>query len=254
MSALFLAVWLAVAQIGVSHTMPAKRVTQFYIVGASEYGGPSDPSTKGDMGSCGKHLTGKHAIAELYMGSALGHLPCGTKLIIQAVGGSGATVEAEKLDIGAGGAPVQGHARRVDLWWETARAMGFKGTGLIRIRRADGKPIIGPNDKETATGAEGTGFFGIGVGPNVAPNASDQAEQAIKSIGSWTTDLGKILGFIGSSSGWARILKVVGGSVLLVVAIDELSKIGPGPATNVKGTVGGTAAKAAKKATEVALL
>jgi hypothetical protein len=221
-----------------------------YVVGASEYGGPGDPSTKGDTGSCGKHLTGKHAIAELNMGTALGHLPCGTKVILGTVGGKGATVEAEVLDIGLGGAPVQGHARRVDLWWETARAMGFSGTGLIRIRRADGKPITGPNDKETATDAESTGFLGTGVGPNVVSDASEKAEKVVGGIGSWTGDLGKILTFIGSSSGWTRILKVVGGSVLLVIAIDELSKIGPGPNTNIKGTATG----AAKKAAEVAIL
>lgn len=246
MSALFLAVWLAVAPIGVRHHMAGSQ--QFYIVGASQYGGPGDPTTKGDTGSCGKHLTGKHAIAELNMGTALGHLPCGTKVLIQTVGGKGATVEAEVLDIGLGGSPVQGHARRVDLWYQTAQAIGFNGTGLIRIRRVDGKPIIGPNDKETATGAEGVGFLGTGVGRNVGTEGSEKFKSAVENVGSWTGDLAKVLGFIGSSSGWTRILKVVGGSVLLVIAIDELSKIGPGPNTNVKGTATGVAKKAAEAA------
>jgi len=248
MSALFLAVWLAVAPIGVRHHMAGSG--QFYVVGASQYGGPGDPSTKGDTGSCGKHLTGKHAIAELAMGTALGHLPCGTKVLIQKDGGSGATVEAEVLDIGLGGAPIQGHARRVDLWWQTAQAIGFSGTGLVRIKRVDGKPIIGPNDKETRAGANSTGILGTGVGPDVAANAGEKAEQAVKGIGGWTKELGEILGFIGSASGWTRILKVVGGSVLLVIAIDELSKIGPGPSTNVKGT----ATKVATKAAEAAII
>lgn len=247
MSALLLAVWLAVAPIGVRHHMPGSG--QFYVVGASQYGGPSDSSTKGDMGACNKHLTGKHAIAELNMGTALGHLPCGTKVLIQsAENNKGATVEAEVLDIGLGGGPVKGHARRVDLWYQTAQAIGFSGTGLIRIRRVDGKPIIGPNDKETATGAEGVGFLGTGVGPNVATEGSEKLKSAVEGIGSWTADLAKVLGFIGSASGWTRILKVVGGSVLLVIAIDELSKIGPTQATNVKGTATGVAKKAAEAA------
>jgi hypothetical protein len=218
-----------------------------YIVGASEYSGSGHSCPKGPA------AVNNMAFAELMMGSALGNLPCGTKLIMQTVGGKGATVEASKADIGLGGAPVQGHARRVDLWIPTARAMGFKGTGLIRIRRADGKRIPGLGDKEKSVGAEGTGFFGIGVGPNVAPESSETLKKAVDGLGGWASELGKILGFIDSSAGWVRIGKVVFGVGLLLLAVDELSKITPGPSTNVAAAPG-KAVSGAKKAAELAAL
>jgi hypothetical protein len=140
-----------------------------YTVGASEYGGPGDP-TSGHIGSSGHDLTGTQSFAELLMGHALGDLPYGTKLRIT-YRSSGETnprtVVAEKLDIGAGGTPVTGKnvgdgkqatkTRRVDLWYETAKALGFHGLGLIQIERVDGRPIPGlgaaeePYNVHTAT-------------------------------------------------------------------------------------------------------
>jgi hypothetical protein len=186
------------------------------------------------------------------MGTALGGLPCGTKLIIQMHGGNGATVEVEKLDIGLGGSPIQGHERRVDIWYQVAAQIGFKGTGLINIRRADGKPIKGPHDTESLSKSEaqGAGFFGTGIGPNVATEASETVKNGVEGALSWTGDLAKLLTFITSSSGWVRIGKVALGAVLLVVAIDELSKIGPGPSTNIKSG----AVDTAKKGAEIAAL
>lgn len=200
-----------------------------YTVGASEFGGPGDPTTKGDSGSCNQHMTNRHAFAELGMGSMLGGLPCGTKLKIEAIGDTHkAGVIAEKLDIGLGGAPVSGHARRVDLWWETARAIGFHGTGLIRITRVDGKPIIGPGDGKTGAGESEA------VPSNIIPSPN------LEGLTEWAAQLGKILSFLGSSSGWLRIGKVVLGAGLLVIALSELTKISP-----EVPTVG--AAKVAKK-------
>lgn len=192
-----------------------------YIVGASEFGGPGDPTTPGDTGSCNKHMSGKHAFAELMMGTGLGGLPCGTKLKIEAIGSShNAPVVAERLDIGLGGAPVSGHARRVDLWWETARAIGFHGTGLVRISRVDGKPILGPGDKKS--GPEESEAKSAGIN--------------IPGLGEWAKELGKILSFLASSSGWLRIGKVVLGVGLLAIALSELTKISPDvPTVNAVG-------------------
>lgn len=123
----------------------AQKVPQnAYVVGASIYGGPTDASS-GHVGSDGTRLDGTMSIAELNMGTALGHLPYGTELYIKY---NGTTVKAVKHDIGLGGAPVQGHARRIDLWYQTAGALKFNGgTGLVAIARVDGKPIIGPHDR-----------------------------------------------------------------------------------------------------------
>jgi hypothetical protein len=170
-----------------------------YVVGASEYGGPGDPSS-GHTGSSGVDLTGKDAFAELDMGHALGDLPYHTKLIIT-YRQSGETipksVTCEKLDIGAGGGPISGHARRVDLWYEVAKQLGFKGTGLIMIERADGKPIAGPNDTNVAkyglgNTTTGAGILGTGVGPQTeveGHEASEEAAKAVEGVGGFLGEL-----------------------------------------------------------------
>lgn len=72
--------------------------------------------------------------------------------------------------------------------------------------------------------------------------AAEGAVDAAKGALAWTAELGKVLHFLGSSSGWLRIGKVVLGLFLIVIAIDELTKIGPGPHTDVKGAAIKTAA------------
>ena len=109
------------------------------LVGASYYGGPSD-GTSGTVGSSGVSLPGKMAFAELAMGKALGGLPYHTKL---KVGYNGKSVIAEKLDIGAGGDPVGGHNRAIDLWYETAQAIGMPGTAVVRVAASGGASASG---------------------------------------------------------------------------------------------------------------
>jgi CHAP domain len=115
------------------------------IVGASEYGGPGDPGTPSDHSSSGVALDGHIAFAELglpsagdpnpydarNLGTALGYgkaLPFHSTVQITA---NGRSVVAEKLDIGAGGPPVGDppHQRDIDLWWQTAQALGVDPTG-----------------------------------------------------------------------------------------------------------------------------
>lgn len=194
-----------------------------YTVGASEYG-------RGESGhSCprGPSDVGGKAFAELGMGSMLGGLPCGTQLKIEAIGSTHkAPVIATKVDIGLGGAPVQGHARRIDLYYQTAQAIGFSGTGLVRIQRLDGKPIIGPKDSKSGA-AESEA-----VPSNIIPSPN------LEGLAEWVGELGKILGFLGSSSGWVRIGKVVLGAGLLVIALSQLTKVSPEvPTVNAAGAI-----------------
>jgi hypothetical protein len=126
------------------------------VVGASEYGGPGDKNTNGDQGSFIAHLTGHMAFAELglsgpsdpswldahKLGDALGTgkaLPPHTTLQITA---NGHSVIAEKLDTGGGGPPVGSppRERAIDLWYQTAAALGLDTTnsgqwsGLVTVR------------------------------------------------------------------------------------------------------------------------
>jgi cell wall-associated NlpC family hydrolase len=119
-------------------------------VGASEYGGPGDPSS-GTVGSSGVDLaTHPDSYAELggtsfQTATAMGGLPYETPLRISYRGRS---VIAYKRDIGLGGGPVDGLARRIDLWWQLAAALGAPyedglWSGAVRIERP---PVAGAGD------------------------------------------------------------------------------------------------------------
>ena len=96
-------------------------------VGATEYGGPGDPSS-GVIGSSGANLLDlPDSYAELggdsfQTATAMGGLPYLTPLRIS----WGARSEiAYKRDIGLGGGPVDGLPRVLDLWWELAGRLGI---------------------------------------------------------------------------------------------------------------------------------
>ena len=111
-------------------------------VGASEYGGPGDPSS-GTVGSSGVSLLrAPDSYAELggdtfETAVAMGGLPYGTPLRI--TWGSHSAI-AYKRDIGLGGGPVDGHRRVIDLWWQFATDLGIpyengEWSGAVRINR-----------------------------------------------------------------------------------------------------------------------
>ena len=119
----------------------------FRTVGASMYGGPSDPSS-GTTGYKGDNLdSGPLAFAELGMGHNLGGLAYGAGLVISY---KGRAVTAYKLDIGAGGAAVQGHRRDIDLYYRTAAALGFpNGLDLVQIRPVGSTKGTAKTDAQT---------------------------------------------------------------------------------------------------------
>jgi cell wall-associated NlpC family hydrolase len=112
------------------------------LVGATEYGGPGDPSS-GVVGSSGANLLEfPDSYAELggysfQTATAMGGLPYETPLRIT-YGASSAI--AYKRDIGFGGAPIDGLPRVLDLWWELAGRLGIPyedglWSGPVRIER-----------------------------------------------------------------------------------------------------------------------
>lgn len=180
-----------------------------YQVGASFYGGPGDPSTPGTHGYKGDELDGTHAYAELKMGTALGGLPHGTKLVITY---NGKSVVGTKLDIGAGGDKVGGLPRSIDLWYQTAQAIDFTGTGVVTIYRADGKPMNIPGaTKGTVSGPGGiAGALDTGV-TDTASAVSDTAEFASKA--------GALLF---TQAGWIRLLKLVIGVAIGLITVKAI--------------------------------
>jgi hypothetical protein len=116
-------------------------------VGATEYGGPGDP-TSGTVGASGASLLAHpDSYAELggisfQTATALGGLPYMTPL---RVSWDGRSAIAYKRDFGLGGGPVAGLPRVIDLWWQFAGALRIpyedgRWSGPVRISRP---PVAG---------------------------------------------------------------------------------------------------------------
>ena len=112
------------------------------LVGATEYGGPGDPSS-GTVGSSGANLLADpDSFAELggttfSTATAMGGLPYLTPLRV--TWGSHSAI-AYKRDIGLGGGPVDGLPRVIDLWWQLAESLGIPyedglWSGPVKIER-----------------------------------------------------------------------------------------------------------------------
>jgi hypothetical protein len=112
------------------------------LVGATEYGGPGDPSS-GVVGASGANLLSHpDSYAELggetfQTATSIGGLPYLTPLRI--TWGARSAI-AYKRDFGLGGAPVGGLPRAIDLWWLLAGRLGIpydsgRWSGAVRIAR-----------------------------------------------------------------------------------------------------------------------
>jgi hypothetical protein len=120
------------------------------LVGATEYGGPGDPSS-GTVGASGANLVAHpDSYAELggytfQTATAMGGLPYATPLRIT---WSDQSAVAYKRDFGLGGGPVDGLPRVIDLWWRFASSIGIpyedgRWSGAVRIERP---PAAGAGD------------------------------------------------------------------------------------------------------------
>ena len=111
-------------------------------VGATEYGGPGDPSS-GVLGARGDNLLAHpDTYAELggltwQTATAMGGLAYMTPLRI--TWGPHSAI-AYKRDFGLGGGPIAGLPRVIDLWWEFAERLGIPyesgmWSGAVRVER-----------------------------------------------------------------------------------------------------------------------
>jgi cell wall-associated NlpC family hydrolase len=136
-------------------------------VGATEYGGPGDPSS-GTVGSSGVNLDAHpDSYAELggtsfATATDLGGLAYGTPLRIT---WNGHSLIADKEDIGLGGGPIDGRPRVIDLWWQLAAGLGIPyenglWSGAVKLQHT---PATGaantlgaaPSDSQADTGETG---------------------------------------------------------------------------------------------------
>jgi hypothetical protein len=126
-------------------------------VGATEYGGPGDPSS-GVVSSMGVNLL-QHPDSYAELGgttfqtaTAMGGLPYMTPLRI--TWGRHSAI-AYKRDIGFGGGPIDGLPRVIDLWWQLAGGLGIpyedgRWSGPVVVERA---PPSGAGNLLKASGA-----------------------------------------------------------------------------------------------------
>jgi hypothetical protein len=130
------------------------------LVGATEYGGPGDPSS-GVVGASGANLL-SHPDSYAELGGAtfqtatsIGGLPYLTPLRIT---WGDRSMIAYKRDFGLGGGPVSGLPRAIDLWWLLAGRLGIpydsgRWSGPVRIERLTtpgAAAILGTDDFQSA--------------------------------------------------------------------------------------------------------
>jgi Transglycosylase SLT domain len=127
-------------------------------VGASRFGDAHNRDDNG-VGYRGDNLHARRAYAELgYTASTnetnahtglLGNLPYGTALQITYRGHSAV---AQKLDVGRGGDPVDGHRRRIDLGYRVADHLHFHGTGVVTLQLPAGARLPAAGAQEDCPG------------------------------------------------------------------------------------------------------
>ncbi len=175
-------------------------------VGATEYGGPGDPSS-GTLGARGDNLlVHPDTYAELggmtwQTATAMGGLAYMTPLRI--TWGPHSAI-AYKRDFGFGGGPIAGLPRVIDLWWQFAERLGIPyengmWSGPVRIERppvpgsasvlGQTAPVAMPTGMSSATctaGAPGgvplTGGEHARLLPNGTAAAPQSAPAAVKAI------------------------------------------------------------------------
>ena len=153
-------------------------------VGATEYGGPGDPSS-GTVGASGASLLSHpDSYAELggvtfQTATAMGGLPYLTPL---RVSWEGRAAVAYKRDFGLGGGPVDGLPRVIDLWWQFAGALRIpyddgRWSGAVRISHppaggAGGVLAQAPAANTAVLAADSTGADSTGAASGEGSSAA----------------------------------------------------------------------------------
>jgi hypothetical protein len=144
---------------------------QRYQVGATEYGGPEDPSS-GSVGSSGVNLA-EHpdSFAELSLlntnpigagqpftfndANALNELPYGTAIRVRS---NGHELVLDKEDVGYGQGPGQTLPYRIDVWWQAAAELGItKNPVSIQLAPSSGSGGLLNQLGSSDTGSEPSG-------------------------------------------------------------------------------------------------
>jgi hypothetical protein len=201
--------------------LPTGRYHDF-LIGASMYGGPTDASTPGHTGSNGTDLTTNNGMwyAELGMGTLLGGLPYGFELEITN-SSTGQSAFCKKGDIGLGGAPVDGHARRIDLWYEAAAAIGFTGVELVYITPVTNLPAKSEAILASSRATEGNTPDTL---QQAAATTGDTASTVAGAAADVVTAPVALAGDVGNLfSNWKLVLLGLAGATIGIIALVEIA-------------------------------
>jgi hypothetical protein len=144
-----------------------------------------------------------------------GELPMGTKLTASANGHSITIVKRDR-GYGQGGNGQNSNPYYCIDFWDgesyggknPLKALGLGREGVVNVSKPGSGGILGAIEN------------GIKQVPGAGPLIGGAVGDAVGGV----TDVGSAISFIFSASGIDRILKVVGGGILLLIAADELIK------------------------------
>lgn len=102
--------------------------------GASYYGYGDNSPANSATGAYG--TLHSMSFAELGMGSAMGGLPPRSWWYVAKAGGT-YSQRGQKLDIGAGGGPIGGYTRGIDLWVPFRNSIGLSDNGVVQVSKND---------------------------------------------------------------------------------------------------------------------
>jgi hypothetical protein len=154
------------------------------LVGATEYGGPGDPSS-GTVGASGANLL-EHPDSYAELGgytfataTSMGGLPYMTPLRVT---WGGRSAIGYKRDFGFGGGPVAGLPRVIDLWWQFAGSLGIPyesglWSGPVRIERpppAGAGNLLGQTPQQSTAANPATCAPGALMGVTLTPGSRAQ--------------------------------------------------------------------------------
>ena len=95
------------------------------------------------------------------------------------------------------------------------------------FKNGEYKKHLGPSQKGKGEKEDCVELLGQEIcGP--AGEALKKGHEGTTAVIGWAQELAKVLSFLGSGAGWTRVLKVVGGGVLILFAASEMAKIGSG--------------------------
>jgi hypothetical protein len=164
------------------------------VVNATIYGNNHDDNGHGAYQGeslAQDYASGSPPYAELggridQQATLLGHLPPGTAVqITNPLTGQSITAYKHDFGYGQGNATLHGHRYRIDLWWQTAYAIGIHDSALVQLQPTNSAPATPSCQPQAASAGTVPGATAklLPDGTAVAPADAPPAVQAMIAAG-----------------------------------------------------------------------